>query len=50
VHLVRAHLEVDALDDLGSVLERDVEVLQFEQSHVRVMLAAPVSPSAAPVA
>ncbi len=29
VHLVRAHGQVDALDDLGSVLERDVQILQL---------------------
>ena len=33
VHLVRVHLEVDALDDLGAVLERDVQVLQLQQCH-----------------
>ena len=33
VHLVRVHGEVDALDDLGAVLERDVQVLQFQQCH-----------------
>ena len=31
VHLVRVDREVDALDDLGAVLERDVQVLQLEQ-------------------
>ncbi len=30
VHLVRVDREIDALDDLGAVLERDVQVLQFE--------------------
>ena len=29
VHLVQIHLEVHALDDLGAVLERDVQVLQL---------------------
>jgi hypothetical protein len=29
VDLVRVHGQVDTLDDLGAVLERDVEVLQF---------------------
>ena len=29
VHLVQVHGEVDALDDLGSVLECDVQVLQL---------------------
>ena len=33
VHLVQVDLEVDALDDLGAVLERDVQVLQFQQCH-----------------
>ena len=33
VHLVHVDLEVDALDDLGAVLERDVEVLELQQSH-----------------
>ena len=33
VHLVRVHGEVDALDDLGSVLERDVQILEFELCH-----------------
>jgi hypothetical protein len=33
VHLVQVHLEVDALDDLGAVLERDVQVLKLEQCH-----------------
>ena len=33
VHLVRVDLEVDALDDLGAVLERDVEVLELQQCH-----------------
>ena len=36
VHLVRVDREVDALDDLGAVLERDVQVLQFEQCQVRI--------------
>ena len=45
VDLVRVDREVDALDDLGAVLERDVQVLQFEQSHVKVMLASAFSPS-----
>jgi hypothetical protein len=31
VHLVRVHREVDALDDLGAVLEGDVQVLQLQQ-------------------
>jgi hypothetical protein len=30
VDLVRVHGEVDALDDLGSVLERDVQILQLQ--------------------
>ena len=29
VDLIRVHLEVDALDDLGAVLQRDVQVLQL---------------------
>ena len=33
VDLARAHREVDALDDLGAVLERDVQVFQFQQCH-----------------
>ena len=33
VHLVQVDLEVDALDDLGAVLQRDVEVLELQQSH-----------------
>ena len=33
VHLVRRDLEVDALDDLGSVLERDVQVFELERCH-----------------
>ena len=33
VHLVRVDGQVDALDDLGSVLERDVQVLDLEQCH-----------------
>ena len=36
VHLVRADREVDALDDLGAVVETDVKILQLEQSQVRV--------------
>jgi hypothetical protein len=31
VDLARVHGEVDTLDDLGAVLERDVQVLQFQQ-------------------
>jgi hypothetical protein len=31
VHLVGVHGEIDALDDLGAVLERDVEILQLKQ-------------------
>ena len=30
VHLVRVDLEVDTLDDLRPVLERDVEILEFQ--------------------
>ena len=30
VHLVRVDREVDALDDLGPVLERDVQILQLQ--------------------
>ena len=33
VHLAGRHGEIDALDDLGAVLERDVQVLQFQDSH-----------------
>ena len=29
VHLVRVHRQVDALDDLGAVLEGDVQILQL---------------------
>ena len=29
VHLVRVHCQVDALDDLGAVLEGDVQILQL---------------------
>ena len=28
--LVRAHGEIDTLDDLGAVLQRDMQILQFE--------------------
>jgi hypothetical protein len=31
VHLVRINGEVDALDDLGAVLQGDVQVLEFQQ-------------------
>jgi hypothetical protein len=31
VHLVLVHGEVDALDDLGAVLQGDVQVLEFQQ-------------------
>jgi hypothetical protein len=30
VLLVQAHGEVDALDDLGAVLQRDVQILDLE--------------------
>ena len=30
VHLVRGHGQVDTLDDLGAVLQRDVQVLDLE--------------------
>ena len=30
VHLVRVDREVDALDDRGAVLERDVQILQLQ--------------------
>jgi hypothetical protein len=33
VDLVLVDREVDALDDLGAVLERDVQVLDLQQSH-----------------
>jgi hypothetical protein len=33
VHLVQADLEVDALDDLGAVLERDVQVFELQRPH-----------------
>jgi hypothetical protein len=33
VDLVLVHSEVDALDDLRSVLERDVQIVDLEQSH-----------------
>jgi hypothetical protein len=29
MHLVRVHREVDTLDDLGAVLEGDVQILQL---------------------
>ena len=32
VNLARADREIDSLDDLGAVLERDVQVLQFEHA------------------
>jgi hypothetical protein len=28
--LVRVHGEIDTLDDLGAVLERDMQIFQFE--------------------
>jgi hypothetical protein len=31
VHFVRVHGEVDALDDLGAVLQGDMQVLEFQQ-------------------
>ena len=30
VNLVQVHREVDALDDLGAVLERDAQILQLQ--------------------
>ena len=30
VHLVQVDLEVDTLDDLGAVLERDVQILELQ--------------------
>ena len=33
VNLARADREIDSLDDLGAVLQRDVQILQFEQCH-----------------
>ena len=33
VLLVHVHSEVDTLDDLGAVLERDVQVLDLQQCH-----------------
>ena len=35
VHLARRDGEVDALDDLGAVLEGDVQVLEFQDGHER---------------
>jgi hypothetical protein len=34
VHLIGVDGEVDALDDLGAVLECDVQILQLEQSQL----------------
>jgi hypothetical protein len=34
VHLVLVHGEVDALDDLRTVLERDMQILQLQQSQL----------------
>ena len=35
VHLVRGHGQVEAADDLGAVLGRDVQILDLEKSHGR---------------
>jgi hypothetical protein len=35
VNLIRVDREVDALDDLGAVLEGDVQVLELEQCQLR---------------
>jgi hypothetical protein len=34
MHLVLVHGKVDALDDLSAVLERDVQILQPQQSQL----------------
>jgi hypothetical protein len=41
VHLAGVDRQVDALDDLGAVLERDVQVLDLQQCHGRSSLAKP---------
>jgi hypothetical protein len=40
VHLVAADREVDTLDDLGAVLQRDVQVLQLEQCQLARVLSS----------
>ena len=39
VDLVRVHGEIDALDDLGPVLERDVQVLELQQGQLCAVLS-----------
>jgi thioesterase domain-containing protein len=34
MHFALVHGEVHALDDLGAVLERDVQILQLQQSQL----------------
>ena len=43
VHLVRVDREVDALDDLRPVLERDVQILQLQQCQVISFEGVPVT-------
>jgi hypothetical protein len=40
VDLVRVHGQVDALDDLGAVLEGDVQVVQLQQCQLVTSFAS----------
>jgi hypothetical protein len=47
--LVRVHPQVDTLDDLGAVLECDVQILQLEQCQLVTPFLTEESGSTAPL-